>query len=238
MAETPKPSHGRNSAAKAGDGQVRPGQERVPEAFQAGGPFWREPCAETNRNWHRPAAHGATPTPVLRPEAASRVGEIATGTGHLEPDRQGPASGKPGRRSFAEWMFAEVNGVGPQASLQQEDSQRQTRASESGRVSSPAASGLIFSIDVLPGDILLEPRRESDENIFSSPAPSLNWRLCRQTMDHLSPPLCRRIPEGPRTRDSPMLASRVLLGRPRALSPAWAGLEGTAPPLWHSCHWN
>ena len=96
---------------------------------QARGPFWREPCAETNRNWHRPAAHGATPTPVLRPEAASRVGEIATGTGHLEPDRQGPASGKPGRRSFAEWMFAEVNGVRPQASFQQEDSQRQTHHS-------------------------------------------------------------------------------------------------------------
>ena len=30
----------------------------------------------------------------------------------------------------------------------------------------------------------------------------------------LSPPLFRRIPEGPRTRDSPMLASRVLLERP------------------------
>ena len=27
-----------------------------------------------------------------------------------------------------------------------------------------------------------------------------------------------------------MLASRVLLERPRALSPAWAGLEVTAPP--------
>ena len=33
-----------------------------------------------------------------------------------------------------------------------------------------------------------------------------------------------------------MLASRVLLARPRALSPAWAGLEVKAPPLWHSVY--
>ena len=133
------------------------------------------------------------------------TGDGAPGTGPL-----GSGEWKAGE-VIAEWMFAEVNGVGPPASFQQEDSQRQTHTSAGA--SSPAASDLIFC-RCSSRRILLEPRRKSHENGFSSPAPSLNRRLCRQTMAPLSPPLCRRIPEGPRTRDSPMLASRVLLEWP------------------------
>ena len=95
------------------------------------------------------------------------------------------------------WMFTEMTGVGLQASFQQESRAIViTRISE--RYPAASASDHTSSVEVLSGDILLKPRRESHENGFSSPAPSFNWRLCRQTMDHLSPPLCRRIPEGPR----------------------------------------
>ena len=97
MAETPKPWHGRNSGAEAGGGQVRNGQERVPEAFQAREPFWREPCAGTNLNRQRSAAHGATQTPVLRPEAASPMGEWQPGRGTWNRIARVPASGKSGR---------------------------------------------------------------------------------------------------------------------------------------------
>ena len=50
-----------------------------------------------------------------------------------------PGTGSPGTDEWkaraeviAEWMFVEVNGVGPRASFQQEDSQRRTHASAEG----------------------------------------------------------------------------------------------------------
>ena len=62
-------------------------------------------------------------------------------------------------------------------------------------------------------------RREGTyENGFSSPVPCLNRRVRRKTMDHKSPPLCRRVPESSREGDSPMLATRVLLEPPRHMS--------------------
>ena len=103
-----------------------------------------------------------------------------------DPELKAPA--KPGRRGMALHNPAKP-----------ERKPRKGETHASAEASSPAASDLIFSVDVLPGETLLEPRRESHENGFSSPAPSLNWRLCRQTMDPLSPPLRRRIPESPRT---------------------------------------
>ena len=188
---------------------------------RARGPFWREPCAGTNRNRHRPAAHGATPIPVLRPEVAIRVGGMATGDG---APGTGPL-GSGGRKARAK-VICRVDICRSERCWATSLISAGRLAKANTRISGGAPPlfplPISFFVDVLPGDMLLEPRRESHENGFSSPAPSLNRRLCRQTMDPLYPPLYRRIPEGPRTRDSPMLASRVALGIARALSLAWA----------------
>ena len=51
------------------------------------------------------------------------MGEWQPGRGTWNRIARVPASGKLGE-AVAEWMFAEVNGVGPQALFQQEASQR------------------------------------------------------------------------------------------------------------------
>ena len=197
MAETPKPWHGRNSAAEAGNGQVRHGQERVPEAFQAREPFWREPCAGTNLNRRRSAAHGSTPTPVLRPEAAGPIGEWQPGRGTwnrtAKVRRMESLVGGYCRvdvcRSERRWATSFIS-AGSLAIIITRISEGYPRRFRFRSHSFCRCSSRCYTFGT---------PRESHENSFSSSAPSLNRRLCRQTMDHPSPPLCRRIPEGPRT---------------------------------------
>ena len=85
--------------------------------------------------------------------------------------------------------------------------------------------------------ILLEPRRKSHENSFSSPAPSLNRRLCRQTMapylHHFAEGFQRAQERGIRL----CWQAGCCWNGPGAV-PGMGGKEVTSPPDWHSCHWN